>query len=267
MTTLEHVLDPSLTPDQLYSARQYYAADGSQLYENTFTLSPQNSGHWFVIRTTRGDHPLHLHGHEFQLLARIRSATAANGDSKNFKDDPIIDKGGASPEPYKRLKDAVTKAQVGISAPVRRDTLMIERGWTYVIAVRADNPGVWAMHCHNDFHSSTGMMMQVVELPNELRNRLGTYSFKAKSTDQRCPVTGFIKTYGTGVEGGGAQLPPDVKRRRTIAERREAQQSGELAERATPVRLPWQGINQLFTTSWKQWGWIPDRICWFPAPK
>jgi hypothetical protein len=28
-------------------------------------------------------------------------------------------------------------------APVRRDTIMIERGWDYLIAIKADNPGIW----------------------------------------------------------------------------------------------------------------------------
>ena len=33
--------------------------------------------------------------------------------------------------------------------PPRRDTLMIEKGITYVIAIKPDNPGVWALHCHS----------------------------------------------------------------------------------------------------------------------
>jgi len=60
--------------------------------------------------------------------------------------------------------------------PVRRDTLLAELGQFLVVAFVADNPGVWALHCHNDFHAATGMMRQVVAAPAALRRDLGTYS-------------------------------------------------------------------------------------------
>lgn len=67
------------------------------------------------------DHPMHLHGHVFQVLSR-------NG-----------------------------KAATG--SPVWKDTLNVRPGETYEIAVLADNPGNWMLHCHELHHASMGMMI------------------------------------------------------------------------------------------------------------
>lgn len=68
-------------------------------------------------------HPMHLHGHFFQVL------------SKNGK--PIQ------------------------GAPIMKDTLNVKAGETYEIAFLADNPGNWLLHCHDLHHASTGMVMTV----------------------------------------------------------------------------------------------------------
>lgn len=63
-------------------------------------------------------HPMHLHGHHFQVVA--------------------IDGG--------RIAGAV------------RDTVLIPPRRTVTVAVEADNPGQWAFHCHHLYHMATGMM-------------------------------------------------------------------------------------------------------------
>lgn len=70
------------------------------------------------------DHPMHLHGHFFEVL------------SKN--DIPIT------------------------GAPIVKDTLLIKPGEKYVIAFKADNPGDWIYHCHELHHAAAGMMQKVV---------------------------------------------------------------------------------------------------------
>ena len=65
-------------------------------------------------------HPIHLHGHFFQV-------TAING---------------------RALKGAV------------RDTVLVSPGGRVRIAFDADNPGRWAFHCHNLYHMETGMMTE-----------------------------------------------------------------------------------------------------------
>jgi FtsP/CotA-like multicopper oxidase with cupredoxin domain len=66
-------------------------------------------------------HPMHLHGHAFQV-------TALNGAS---------------------LAGAV------------RDTVLVPPMGSVTIAFDADNPGRWAFHCHNLYHMMTGMMTEV----------------------------------------------------------------------------------------------------------
>ncbi|MGM1022580.1 MAG: multicopper oxidase domain-containing protein [Bacillota bacterium] len=74
-----------------------------------------------IINNGGGDHPFHLHGHVFQVLSR-------NGH-------PLT------------------------GSPVILDTLATYEGESYEVYVKADNPGLWMMHCHNLRHSSMGMSM------------------------------------------------------------------------------------------------------------
>jgi FtsP/CotA-like multicopper oxidase with cupredoxin domain len=66
-------------------------------------------------------HPMHLHGHAFQVVA-------INGTP---------------------LAGAV------------RDTVLVPPMGDVTIAFDADNPGRWAFHCHNLYHMMTGMMTEV----------------------------------------------------------------------------------------------------------
>lgn len=66
-------------------------------------------------------HPMHLHGHSFQIMAL---------DGK-----PI--------------------------AGAIRDTVLVPPGATVTVAFDADNPGRWAFHCHNLYHMESGMMAEV----------------------------------------------------------------------------------------------------------
>ncbi|MDX1805827.1 MAG: multicopper oxidase family protein, partial [Paenisporosarcina sp.] len=70
------------------------------------------------------DHPMHLHGHFFQVLSK-------NG--KAVQGSPII-----------------------------KDTLNLKPGEEYVVAFKADNPGNWMFHCHDLHHASAGMVTHVI---------------------------------------------------------------------------------------------------------
>lgn len=71
----------------------------------------------------QADHPMHLHGHFFQILSK-------NGEK--LEGSPII-----------------------------KDTLNVKYGETYEVAFVADNPGNWLFHCHDLHHASTGMVTTV----------------------------------------------------------------------------------------------------------
>ncbi|KAM0821913.1 hypothetical protein ACQ4PT_071846 [Festuca glaucescens] len=88
-------------------------------------------------------HPFHLHGFNFFVVGQ---------GFGNF--DPIKD-----PAKY-NLVDPVERNTVGVPAA----------GWV-AIRFRADNPGVWFMHCHLEVHVSWGLKMawlvQDGSLPNQ----------------------------------------------------------------------------------------------------
>ena len=75
-----------------------------------------------IVNPTTMAHPMHLHGHHFQV-------TAINGSD---------------------LAGAV------------RDTVLVPALGSVSIAFDADNPGRWPFHCHNLYHMLTGMMTEFV---------------------------------------------------------------------------------------------------------
>ena len=74
-----------------------------------------------LVNRTDMSHPIHLHGHPFQVVA--------------------ID-------------------DVALAGAVR-DTVLVPAGGSVTIAFAADNPGHWAFHCHNLYHMAAGMMTSV----------------------------------------------------------------------------------------------------------
>jgi FtsP/CotA-like multicopper oxidase with cupredoxin domain len=76
----------------------------------------------FVNRSPM-DHPMHLHGHKMLVLERNGRATTGS--------------------------------------PWWVDTLNVAPGETYVVAFRADNPGIWMDHCHNLVHAANGMQLHL----------------------------------------------------------------------------------------------------------
>ncbi len=82
-----------------------------------------------ITFTNKGSipHTMHLHGHVFTILAH-------NGK-------PLA------------------------GSPVHLDTVLIMGGESYDVAFRADNPGLWMLHCHILAHDAQGMDM-MVEYPN-----------------------------------------------------------------------------------------------------
>lgn len=83
-------------------------------------------------------HPFHLHGHDFWIV-------------KTYEPPKGYIHGQWDPE---------EQHEYSTKNPIRRDTLTVPRFGHAVIRFKADNPGVWAFHCHILWHLTTGMMMQ-----------------------------------------------------------------------------------------------------------
>jgi FtsP/CotA-like multicopper oxidase with cupredoxin domain len=94
---------------------------------------------YFIIETTLTvPHPIHLHGHDFQILAQGSGA-------------------------YDSSTTVLTTTN-----PPRRDVAMLPSAGHLVIAFQADNPGAWLMHCHIGWHTSEGLALQLVERADEI---------------------------------------------------------------------------------------------------
>jgi FtsP/CotA-like multicopper oxidase with cupredoxin domain len=75
-----------------------------------------------IHNTTGMAHPMHLHGHAFQVV-----------ETNGFE----------------------------WSGPLR-DTVLVPPLADITIALDANNPGRWPLHCHNLYHQATGMMTEVI---------------------------------------------------------------------------------------------------------
>ncbi|WP_310828742.1 multicopper oxidase family protein [Paenibacillus pedocola] len=69
------------------------------------------------------DHPMHVHGHFFQVLEK-------NG--------------------------------VKVNSTLMKDTVLVKPGEKIVITFKADNPGSWMIHCHELHHAAAGMAQQLI---------------------------------------------------------------------------------------------------------
>jgi FtsP/CotA-like multicopper oxidase with cupredoxin domain len=87
-----------------------------------------------ITNYDEGAHPFHLHGHVFWIIA-------------------------TSPDQYFDWS-TYPALNTTLSNVMKRDTIMIDAyGWALIRFV-ADNPGLWALHCHISWHMESGLLMQ-----------------------------------------------------------------------------------------------------------
>ncbi|KAJ8511467.1 hypothetical protein OPV22_001901 [Ensete ventricosum] len=116
--------------------------NGTRLYRLPYNASVQ-----LVLQDTGiigpESHPVHLHGYNFF----------------------VVGKGVGNYDP------TTSPSKFNLVDPVERNTMAVPgAGWT-AIRFRADNPGVWFLHCHFEVHTTWGLKMAFVvedgEGPNE----------------------------------------------------------------------------------------------------
>ncbi|XP_058109267.1 laccase-4-like [Magnolia sinica] len=95
-------------------------------YNSTVQLVLQDTG--FIAPE---NHPIHLHGFNFFGVGRGVGNFNATTDPANFN---LVD-------------------------PVERNTIGVPSGGWTAIRFRADNPGVWFLHCHLEVHTTWGLKM------------------------------------------------------------------------------------------------------------
>ncbi|KAL5234168.1 hypothetical protein ACI65C_001578 [Semiaphis heraclei] len=88
--------------------------------------------------TYNANHPFHLHGHPFRVVAmeRVGNHTTVEEIEQMDRDGRIV----------RNLRTAPLK-----------DTVTVPDGGFTILRFIADNPGYWLFHCHIEFHVEVGM--------------------------------------------------------------------------------------------------------------
>ncbi|KAJ9619830.1 hypothetical protein H2203_008101 [Taxawa tesnikishii (nom. ined.)] len=111
-------------------------------YSGNLAIEVPNLGEWVYIIIESPvplGHPIHLHGHDFFVLAHGYGTYEAANPTLNLNNPP------------------------------RRDVAFLPgdgptgQGGYLVLAFYTDNPGAWLMHCHIGWHVSMGFALQIIE--------------------------------------------------------------------------------------------------------
>lgn len=109
--------------------------------------SPTASPEWAVliiqdVGTINLAHPIHLHGHDFWVLAQKTGRW--DGTTTNFN----------------------------TVNPTRRDVATLPGGGYLAMGFLLDNPGAWLVHCHIAWHASQGLSLEFVEDQKEIAMKI-----------------------------------------------------------------------------------------------
>ena len=103
-----------------------------------------------------GAHPFHLHGHSFYVLAKHRS-----------------EHGWGSYNPHSNTAGQ-PRPELNLVNPVKKDTVSVPRRGYAIIRFKADNVGIWMLHCHVLFHQASGMAMGIQVGGEEVHEEVNT---------------------------------------------------------------------------------------------
>lgn len=97
-----------------------------------------STAYWVIQNVGGIAHPIHLHGHDFNIVSSGSGTFSASTATLKWDNPP------------------------------RRDVAMLPASGYLFIAFETDNPGVWVMHCHIAWHVSEGLSLQLVERQSEI---------------------------------------------------------------------------------------------------
>ncbi|KAJ3144781.1 hypothetical protein HK101_002594 [Irineochytrium annulatum] len=156
-----------------------------------------------ILNDDAGEHPFHLHGHVFSVLA---TGTLASTD-----DLPTNLALAAIQRPNPLRRDVVTVPPCptdddGECLPSTSGAFGSQFGYV-VIRFVADNPGVWLLHCHIEWHVMAGLTLTIVEagpevaggvMPSIAADNCKAYDRWAKAVDGLAPSTTGTKQSAAG---------------------------------------------------------------------
>jgi len=95
--------------------------------------------------------------------------------------------------------------------PMKRDTMMVAPAGYTVMRFKADNPGVWIMHCHMEWHITAGLTVTFIEAPIQLQSQSISAQSLANCKAQGVPTAGNAAGNTKNhfdLTGANTQLPP-----------------------------------------------------------
>ena len=112
---------------------------------NVYNFGTNTSIRIIVENNSQAPHPMHLHGHNFNVLAEgvgTWDGTIVHQSNTQRRDVQIIQASAAGAPGY------------------------------IVVQFVADNPGVWPFHCHIAWHVSAGLYVNIMERPDKIAQRV-----------------------------------------------------------------------------------------------
>ncbi|XP_046570466.1 laccase-1-like isoform X1 [Haliotis rubra] len=111
-------------------------------------------------------HPVHIHGHSVYVLAYgFPQYDTATGMIREDSDDIECEDDYCNVAKWRGRQKRQTNVQRNSTKriPPLKDTLIVPSGGYVITRFKADNPGVWFLHCHIDLHNTNGMAMAINE--------------------------------------------------------------------------------------------------------
>ncbi|KAG1729891.1 laccase [Suillus occidentalis] len=154
---LLQILSGARDPTQLLPNGSVYVFDANKVVELTVAITGPG-----------GPHPIHLHGHSFDVVQ------SANSNTFNYEN------------------------------PVRRDVVSAgSAGQQMVIRWVTDNSGPWFLHCHIDWHLDDGFAVVMAESPSDTSAHISPVPYE---WDRLCPIYDHHQGIPSTIAGGGLDL-------------------------------------------------------------
>ena len=148
-------------------------------------------------------HPVHLHGHSFNVLHIEHGVYNSSGQLIDNTDHVVCNNAMCrAPTWNTDALPLIAEIFRGLSTPssILKDTVIVPAGGYVVIAFRANNPGYWFLHCHIESHQLEGMGVIIREYaesqhnpPPDGINKVGDFSWTIERYRER--LAGGASTY------------------------------------------------------------------------
>lgn len=174
---------PLVQPTEIDTSCYNCGAENSCFCSNSINLDTGSEVIFIFLNFDIGPllmvHPMHIHGHKFQVLkigsTSVNSAGVAIPTSDIRCSDSLSN---AESLCYNArwANDTWTKLEnipgINLQNGVYKDTVAVPAGGYTILKLWATNPGLWSVHCHRSLHLAAGMNAMLNESFENQRNLL-----------------------------------------------------------------------------------------------